>query len=121
MLQALTLIFSCQLLGESLVRLLGLPLPGPVAGMLILFLGLVVRGGIPDEVGRSAGTLLGHLPLLFVPAGVGVMVHWGLLREYWLALAVALLAGTLITLAATALTMCGTQWLLRRLRRGEPS
>lgn len=121
MLEALTLIFSCQLLGESLVRLLGLPLPGPVAGMILLFCGLLVRGGIPDEVGRAAGTLLGHLPLLFVPAGVGVMVHWNLLRGNWLALTVALLVGTLATLLVTALTMVGIQWLLRRLRGGESS
>ncbi|MFD2111912.1 CidA/LrgA family protein [Thiorhodococcus fuscus] len=121
MLEALTLIFSCQLLGESLVRLLSLPLPGPVAGMLILFLGLAVRGGIPSEVERAGATLLGHLPLLFVPAGVGVMTHWDLLRDNWPALTVALLLGTLITLVVTALTMSGTQWLLRRLRGGDPS
>ncbi|EXJ17032.1 CidA/LrgA family protein [Imhoffiella purpurea] len=121
MLEALTLIFSCQLLGESLVRLLDLPLPGPVAGMLILFAGLAIRGGIPSEVERAGATLLGHLPLLFVPAGVGVMVHWNLLREHWLALAVALLLGTLITLVVTALTMSGIQWLMRRLRGGDHS
>lgn len=121
MLQALTLIFSCQLLGESLVRLLSLPLPGPVLGMLFLFLGLLLRGEIPDALGRSADTLLAHLPLLFVPAGVGVMVHWELLRASWPALLAALLIGTMVTLVVTAVTMTAVQWLLRRLRgkRGE--
>ena len=51
MLFYLTVIFVCQLIGEVLVTLLHLPIPGPVIGMALLFAGLLMRGGIPDDLG----------------------------------------------------------------------
>jgi putative effector of murein hydrolase LrgA (UPF0299 family) len=47
MLGYLTLIFCCQLLGELVVTALGLPVPGPVLGMALLFAGLLAYGSIP--------------------------------------------------------------------------
>ena len=105
MLHALTLILVCQLIGEVSVLVTGLPVPGPVIGMLLLLGWLFLKGGVPESVGRVADTLLAHLSLLFVPAGVGVLVHWERLRGQGAAIAAALVLGTLITLAVTALTM----------------
>ena len=104
-LEALTLILVCQLVGEVSVLITGLPVPGPVLGMLLLLAWLFLRGGVPESVGRAADALLAHLSLLFVPAGVGVLVHWERMRGQWAAIAAALVLGTLITLAVTALTM----------------
>ena len=98
MLSALTLILSCQLAGE-------LPVPGPVAGMLILFSLLVLKGSVPEDIGTVADSLLKNLALLFVPAGVGVMAHFGLLGQDWLPISVALVGSTLATIAVTALVM----------------
>jgi putative effector of murein hydrolase LrgA (UPF0299 family) len=112
MIQALTLILLCQLVGEVTVLVSGLPVPGPVVGMLLLLGWLSIRGRVPEQVERAADTLLGHLFLLFVPVGVGVLVHWERMRHQWLAISVALVLGTLITLAVTALTMAGMQRLL---------
>ncbi|WP_295456546.1 CidA/LrgA family protein [uncultured Thiodictyon sp.] len=117
LLEALTLILICQLAGEVTVRAAGLPVPGPVLGMLLLLAWLWLRGGISERLGQTADSLLGNLSLLFVPAGVGVMVHWARVQEQWVAIAAALLFGTLITLAVTALTMMGVQRLLA-WRRG---
>jgi putative effector of murein hydrolase LrgA (UPF0299 family) len=75
MLESLTLILVCQLIGEVSVLVTRLPVPGPVLGMLLLLAWLLLRGGVPESVGRTADTLLAHLSLLFVPAGVGVLVH----------------------------------------------
>ncbi|GGE39978.1 CidA/LrgA family protein [Actibacterium pelagium] len=105
MLGALTLIFTCQLIGETTTRALDLPLPGPVAGMVLLFIYLAVRGGISADMSRVADGLLSHLALLFVPAGVGVMLHFRLLGEEWLPIAVALIASTALTIAVTAWVM----------------
>jgi holin-like protein len=110
MLGALTILLFFQLIGEMLVRGLGLPVPGPVLGMMLLFLTLRVRGSVPRALGETSQTLLLHLGLLFVPAGVGVMVHYDLIRTAWLPLLVVIVLTTLITLVATAWTM---QWLLR--------
>ena len=114
MLAALTLILACQLAGEVLVLAAGLPIPGPVVGMILLLVGLILRGGIGNAMDKAASALLSHLSLLFVPAGVGVLVHWNTIREGWVALAVALVASTLIGLAVTALVMQGARLLLRR-------
>ena len=50
MLEALTLILVCQLVGEVAVLLTGLPLPGPVLGMLLLLAWLFVRGEVPEDI-----------------------------------------------------------------------
>ena len=57
----LTLILICQLIGESMVSALHLPVPGPVLGMAILFVGLIMRGEIPNELGKVADGLISHL------------------------------------------------------------
>lgn len=114
MLVALTLILVCQLAGEVIVLGTGLPIPGPVVGMLLLLTGLTLRGGIGRSMDAAATGLLSHLSLLFVPAGVGVLVHWETIREGWLALSIALVASTLIGLAVTALVMQGARRLLAR-------
>jgi holin-like protein len=101
----ITLLLVCQLAGEVAVRLTGLPIPGPVVGMAILFAGLVVRGGIPSGLDGVAGALLRHLSLLFVPAGVGVMLHVRLIAEEWLPLTAALVVSTIATIAITGRVM----------------
>jgi holin-like protein len=105
MLNYLTLILCCQLAGELLVTAIGLPVPGPVCGMALLFTGLLIHGGIPDGLASVADELLGNLSLLFVPAGVGVVLHLGLLRTDILPVSVALVISTLLTVAITALMM----------------
>lgn len=105
MLGYLTLILSCQLIGEAFVVWSGLPVPGPVIGVVLLFSGLVFHGSIPDELARVGDTLLTHLSLLFVPAGVGVMLHAGILGAQWVPISVALVASTILTIAVTAAAM----------------
>jgi holin-like protein len=109
MLAALTVLLVYQLIGEVLVQLLRLPVPGPVVGMLLLFVTLVLRGTAPEWLRTTANGLLGHLSLLFVPAGVGVMQHFQRLGAEWLPIAVALVASTVITIGVTALVMRALQ------------
>lgn len=100
-----TLLLACQLAGEVTARLLRLPVPGPVLGMLLLFCGLAIVGRVPGDLAATAEGLLANLSLLFVPAGVGVMLHARLLAGNWLPLTVALLASAAITIAVTGLVM----------------
>jgi putative effector of murein hydrolase LrgA (UPF0299 family) len=116
MLNALTLILCCQLAGELLVGATALPIPGPVCGMALMFAGLLIRGGIPGELASLADVLLGNLSLLFVPAGVGVMLHLKLMEAEILPISIALIGSTLITITVTALLM---QWLNREESAGE--
>jgi len=104
MLAAFAALLVCQLVGEAIVRLVGLPVPGPVVGMALLFGWMLVRAPTPDELGDTADTLLKHLSLLFVPAGVGVVQHIDRLGHEGLRLIAVVVLGTVIALAVTALT-----------------
>jgi putative effector of murein hydrolase LrgA (UPF0299 family) len=105
MLGYLTLIFACQLAGELTAVATGWPIPGPVIGMVLLLVGLAVRGGIPDDLGSVADSLIRNLSLLFVPAGVGVMQHLRLIGEEVVPITAALVVSTLLTIAVTGLCM----------------
>ena len=103
MLQAFAVLLAFQCLGEGLVFLLGLPVPGPVAGMLALLATLVAWPRLHDVVESGANELLRHLSLLFLPAGVGIIAASG--SGHWLAIAAAVVFSTLATLAVTALVL----------------
>lgn len=105
MIFALSALLVFQLAGEVLARSLSLPIPGPVIGMLMLFVALVLRGGPGEELQTTSQNLLQHLSLLFVPAGTGIMIHLHRVSDEWLPLLVSLLVSTLATLVVTALVM----------------
>ncbi len=105
MLAALTTLLVFQLIGEVLVHVTGLPVPGPVIGMALLFLALSARGELPDTLRNTANGVLQHLSLLFVPAGVGVMVHYARVADELPAIAVSVVASTVLAIAATAWVM----------------
>lgn len=102
MLQAMTLLLVCQLIGEVAVRALAVAIPGPVLGMLLMFTVLCGVRRVPEQVGSTADNLLGHLSILFVPAGVGVMSHQRLLGDEWLPILVAVAGSTVVALMVTA-------------------
>ena len=102
MITALTYLLSCQLAGEAAARLLGLPLPGPVLGMLLLFVLMLWRSRLLESVRGPSLAMLQHLSLLFVPAGVGLMRHFGRLRTEALPIIAAILVSTVLTIAVTA-------------------
>lgn len=110
MVRALSLLLICQLLGTVIARATGVPVPGPVFGLVLLLALLIVRRGADPELRGTAQGLLKHLGLLFVPAGVGIVNELGVLRANALAIAIALPISTLLALAATDL---GMQFLLR--------
>ena len=105
MLQALTILLVYQLVGEVAARALGLPVPGPVIGMALLFLTLMLRGGPDESLRNTAGTLLQHLSLLFVPAGTGIVLYGTRLADEWLPLTAALIGSTFLTISVTALLL----------------
>lgn len=113
-LNGITIILLYQLLGEVSAMLLRIPVPGPVLGMLFLFLTLLSRRHIPESVDLSSKVLLNHLSLLFVPAGVGVIVHFDRILQEWIPISITLVLSTVATMATTAVIMLGTQHLLAR-------
>jgi holin-like protein len=103
-LKGLTLLLLCQSAGEALARLLHLPLPGPVLGLVLMAL-LLQWPAVRGPVEAAATPLLQHLSLLFVPVGVGVVAHLGLITQYGPRMLLALLLSTWIGLLVTALVL----------------
>lgn len=114
-LAGVTWLLVFQSIGEACVRLAGLPLPGPVVGMALLGAVLIVRGRQPAALEAAADGLARHLSLLFVPAGVGVMLYARALAAEGVAIAVALVVSTVAAIAVAASVFA---WLARRA--GEP-
>lgn len=104
MIVAVAILLSCQLIGETLARGLGLPVPGPVLGMALLLLGCLVLPGLAARVMPTAQGVLAHLSLLFVPAGVGVISHLDVLGSSGPALLAVLVASTALALIVGVLT-----------------
>jgi predicted murein hydrolase (TIGR00659 family) len=118
MIASLSLILLCQLAGEVIVRGLGLPMPGPVVGLLFLLLSLLARDRFvalargplqQDGVENVSRGLLAHLSLLFVPAGVGVVQKLDLVAEHGIAVAAVLAISVVVTLLVTVATFSRRQ------------
>lgn len=105
MANAIIILLSFQLIGEIITRALSLPVPGPVVGMLLFFLTLLLRDSLVTKVEPTAQYILRNLTLLYVPAAVGVVVHLHLIQREGLPLIVTLIGGSLITIGITAMTM----------------
>lgn len=114
MVTGLIALLACQVVGELVVRTLGLPVPGPILGMVLLLVLLEVRQpSSRSGLVQGAQTVLRHLPLLYVPAGVGVVVYLGLLGDH----PVPLVVGLVVSWAAGLLTTAGVAALVLRVQR----
>jgi putative effector of murein hydrolase LrgA (UPF0299 family) len=100
---AVLLIFQC--VGEAISHALALPVPGPVIGMLLLFVALLASPALMERVEATGNALLSHLSLLFVPAGAGIVATAGSVQGHWLAVIASLVGGTLLTLSVTAVVV----------------
>lgn len=116
MLNALIALLLTQLAGEALARGLGLPLPGPVLGMLFLLAAFRLWPGLADRVRPAAQGILANLSLLFVPAGVGVVGHIGRIGTEGAGLLLALALSTALAIAVGALAFV----TVARLTGSEP-
>lgn len=103
MIAALTALLAFQLAGELIVRLGGIPVPGPVLGMVLLAGFFLFRGSVPADLKKVASVVLQHLSLLFVPAGVGLILHAARIEAEWLAIGAALVGSSVLTLVVTVL------------------
>lgn len=126
MIASFSLILLCQLAGEIVVRALAVPMPGPVIGLLLLLILLLLRdrfaalaiGPLRQRgVETASKSLLAHLSLLFVPAGVGVVQKLDLIAERGVAIAAILALSVVITLLVTVATFLVTHRLLARWPR----
>jgi holin-like protein len=126
MIASLSLILLCQLAGEVFVRGLGLPMPGPVIGLMLLLVLLMARDRFAvlargplqgDGVESASRGLLANLSLLFVPAGVGVVQKLDLVAEHGIAFVGVLAISVMVTLLVTVATFLFASRLMARGRK----
>lgn len=101
-------LISYWLVGEVVVHFSGLPVSSGVVGMLLLCATLAVIGRVPGSLAAAAQPLIALLAMLIMPGVVGVFFILDELAGQWLAIMVALLLGTLLSVVTTL-------WLLKRL------
>lgn len=108
LLRGLTWLVLFQLLGTALNVLFIPILPGPIIGLLLLFVALMLRGQASDSLQLAASSLLRYLPLLLVPPAVGVMIYTqAILEDFWA------IVGVLVLSLVVSLVFTG--WLMQRL------
>ena len=111
MLKSVFIILLYQLIGEFFQKFFGLSIPGPVIGLVLLLLTLLLiqkrERAVPikEDLYNSAEILLNYLPLLFIPVGVGVVMHLSLLEDNLASVVLVIILGTLLTLALTGYVM----------------
>ena len=110
MLKSAFYIFAFTLAGELLRAVTGLPVPGPVIGMALIFAALYLRLIRLECVKPAADLLTRNLGLFFVPPGVGLMMYGHTLRDEGLTIAVSAIASTLLVMACTG-------WIYQLLSR----
>lgn len=102
MLGGLLVILVCQLIGDLIVQATGLPVPGPVVGMLLFLVWLLVRKPAEDAVEvRAADGLIAYLPLFFVPAGIGIIAYVPQLLAECLPITLGLFLSWMVALLVT--------------------
>lgn len=103
----LLLLVLFQLLG-TVIAYLGVALPGPVIGMLLLLVALLLLRRVPEPLKVTSAQLLKYLPLMLIPPAVGIMSQWSVMMSSALAISVALLGSLLISIPLTA-------WILQKM------
>jgi holin-like protein len=108
LLRGLTWLVLFQLLGTALNHLLLSIIPGPIIGLVMLLVYLMVRGEVSEPISLAANSLLRYLPLLLVPPAVGVMVYASeIAKDFWA------IVGSLVLSVLIAMVFAG--WLMQRL------
>jgi len=105
MISGLVQILLFQGLGELITHFLLPLIPGPVIGLILLLGFLALRKGVNASLDQVAITFSQHFGLLFVPAAVGVVMFWPYLKAHAVAIAAALVASVILTIAVTALVL----------------
>ena len=105
MIEGLVLLLVFQLLGNVAEMYFHLPVPGSVLGMFLLLVALIANDRLASWVRPISLILISYLAVLFVPAGVGIMLHIDRLKNEALPISVSLIVSTILTIAVTALVI----------------
>ena len=113
MLKSIFIIFLFQLIGESAQKYFELTVPGPVIGLILLLISFILLKNsknifvnkAKNEIVSTATHISNYLSLLFVPIGVGVVMHLSYLEKNYIEVLGVIFFSTILTIGFTALVM----------------
>ena len=106
----LAIIFAICLAGEFLNRIVGIPLPGNIIGMILLLILLCLKIVKLEHISTVSTVFLKYLPLFFLPPSIAIMAVGDDILSRWPLLLTMCIAFTVITMAVTGIS---TQFLIR--------
>ena len=117
-LKQFTIILTISLLGEVLHYIIPLPVPASIYGLLLMLAALLTGVVKRDSVREAGAFLVEIMPVMFIPAAVGLLEAWGVLWPVWLPVAVITVVSTVLVMGVSGLV---TQFVIRRdeRRKGE--
>ena len=111
--KSIFIIFLFQLIGESIQKYFELTIPGPVIGLILLLMSFILLKNnknlfvnkVKNEISSTAIHISNYLSLLFVPIGVGVVMHLSYLEKNYIEVLGVIFFSTILTIGFTALVM----------------
>ena len=109
------IIIVISLIGELLNYLIPLPIPSSIYGLVIMFLCLHFKIVKIADVKKTAVFLIEIMPLMFIPAAVGIIESWDIIKPNVIAYAIITIVSTVLVMAVAGRV---TQWVIRHSKRG---
>lgn len=115
-LRQFVIILGVSFLGEVFRVILPLPIPASVYGLICML--ILLKSGIlkVGQVKEASKFLIEIMPVMFVPAAVGLMESWNSLREVLIPVAIITAVTTVLVMAVTGKV---TQGMMNREKKGE--
>ena len=110
------IILFLSFLGELLKYMIPISIPASIYGMILLFLALELKILKVSDIKETSNFLIEIMPLMFVPAGVGLLDSWDTLKPIWIQVVVITLISTVIVMAVSGSL---TQWIIRKGKKKE--
>ena len=112
------IIFGIYLIGDLISKLLKLPIPGNILGMIILLVLLCTKVIKLEQIETISTFILDHLAFFFIPAGVGLMSSIGIIKDTWIKLIIVCIVTTIIVIGSTGTIV---QFVSRKISKSKGS
>ncbi len=109
------IILTISFIGEILYKVIPLPIPAGIYGIMILFLALECKIIKLNQVKDVSLFLIEIMPVLFIPSAVGLMTAWGIIKDNWLIYITITVVTTLLVMVVSGWV---TQLVLRLKKKG---
>ncbi|MGN0351127.1 MAG: CidA/LrgA family protein [Roseburia sp.] len=107
-------ILAVSFLGEVLKTILPFPIPASIYGLVLMFLALEFKIIKLEQVKETGKYLIEIMPLMFIPAGVGLLEAWGDLKPICVQVVVIMVVSTIVVMGISGRV---TQWVIRSERK----